>query len=465
MSIVSQNSENENRFKFTVDYFFKQARIGSFLKQSNAGKQKGIPCFSVFRFLFIMIFTGKNLYMTLENQDNSAAFGKDVAYRFLNSIYTNWRRFLFLLSSFTIKNSIEELTDEDRVNVLIVDDSFYARMRSKSVELLSWVHDHAEKGKKKCKKGFKMLTLGWSDGNTFIPVAFQLLCSRDPKKRLCQMNDTIDKRTAGYKRRAEAMKKAPEVMLGMIKEAIDSGINASYLLFDSWFCHTCTLLNVSKLGLHTIAMMKKTQKEHFRFNGKAMDVKQIYKSIRKRPGRSKYLASVVVEVFNNRGECIPAKIVYVRDRTNRKKWLALISTDTTLNEEEIIRIYGKRWDIEVFFKMCKSYLCLAKEFQGRSYDMMVAHTTIVFSRYIMLSVENRNNKDLRTFGPLFHCCCDELQDIKYLEAMQIIIDVLKHAMQEKLFLSKQQISEFIEYFMSSLPTYIKEKLMLCSYES
>ena len=83
----------------------------------------------------------------------------------------------------------------------------------------------------------------------------------------------------------------------------------------------------------------------------------------------------------------------------------------------------------------------------------------------MLSVENRNNKDLRTFGPLFHCCCDELQDIKYLEAMQIIIDVLKHAMQEKLFLSKQQISEFIEYFMSSLPTYIKEKLMLCSCES
>ncbi|MEQ2036869.1 transposase [Mediterraneibacter gnavus] len=25
-------------------------------------------------------------------------------------------------------------------------------------------------------------------------------------------------------------------------------------------------------------------------------------------------------------------------------------TDTTLSEEEIIRIYGKRWQIEVFFK-------------------------------------------------------------------------------------------------------------------
>jgi hypothetical protein len=115
--------------------------------------------------------------------------------------------------------------------------------------------------------------------------------------------------------------------------------------------------------------------------------------------------------------------------------------------------------------MCKTYLSLAKEFQGRSYDMMVAHTTIVFSRYIMLSVENRNNKDLRTFGPLFYYCCDELQDIKFLEAMQIVIDTFNHTLQEKLYLSKEQVSELIDYFMSCLPTYIKEKLMLCSCDS
>lgn len=465
MSIISQSSSNENRFKFTVDTFLTRTKIDSFLKQSNASKQKGVPCFSVFKFIFLMIFTGKNLFMTLERQAETKEFGKDVVYRFLNSIYINWKRFLLLFSSFVIKNDIENLTDEKRVNVFIVDDSFFGRMRSKSVEMLSWIHDHAEKGKNKFKKGFKMLTLGWSDGNTFIPIAFQLLCSSDPKKRLSQMNESIDKRTAGHKRRMDATKKSPEVMLKMLKEAIDAGVKASYLLFDSWFCHTATLLSVSKLGLNTIAMMKKTKKEHFMFNGKAMDIKQIYQSIRKRRGRSKYLASVLVEVFNNKGECIPAKIVYVRDRTNRKKWLALISTDSTLDEEEIIRIYGKRWNIEVFFKMCKSYLSLAKEFQGRSYDMMVAHTTIVFSRYIMLSVENRNNKDLRTFGPLFYYCCDELQDIKFLEAMQIVIDTFNHTLQEKLFLSKEQVSELIDYFMSCLPTYIKEKLMLCSCES
>jgi len=43
--------------------------------------------------------------------------------------------------------------------------------------------------------------------------------------------------------------------------------------------------------------------------------------------------------------------------------------------------------------MIKSYLKLAKEFQGRSFDMLVAHTTIVFLRYIMIT-EARVNKIL-----------------------------------------------------------------------
>lgn len=56
--------------------------------------------------------------------------------------------------------------------------------------------------------------------------------------------------------------------------------------------------------------------------------------------------------------------------------------DLALTEEEIIVIYGKRWSIEVFFKVCKSYIKLGKEFQGISYDATTAHTPIVMIRYI-----------------------------------------------------------------------------------
>ena len=61
------------------------------------------------------------------------------------------------------------------------------------------------------------------------------------------------------------------------------------------------------------------------------------------------------------GKTIPAKVVYVRNKNKKNEYLCLISTDATLDEEEIIRIYGKRWDIEVFFKVCKSYLNLSKD--------------------------------------------------------------------------------------------------------
>ena len=68
----------------------------------------------------------------------------------------------------------------------------------------------------------------------------------------------------------------------------------------------------------------------------------------------------MVDVVKDR-DIIPAKVVYVRNRNKRKEYLYLISTDVNLDENEIIQIYGKRWDIEVFFKVCKSYLNLSRE--------------------------------------------------------------------------------------------------------
>jgi hypothetical protein len=56
-----------------------------------------------------------------------------------------------------------------------------------------------------------------------------------------------------------------------------------------------------------------------------------------------------------------------------------------LADEEIERIYGKRWDIEVFFKMAKQHLKLAKEIQCRDFDALIAHTTMVFMRYMFLA--------------------------------------------------------------------------------
>lgn len=155
-----------------------------------------------------------------------------------------------------------------------------------------------------------------------------------------------------------------------------------------------------EIGYDVIAMVKKTPKMFFRYNGEDMSLISIYNKNKKRRGRSRYLLSVMVDVVKD-GNIIPAKVVYVRNRNKRKEYLCIISTDTELDENEIIRIYGKRWDIEVFFKVCKSYLHLSKECRSISYDAMTTHTAVVFTRYMMLSVENRESNDERSLGELF----------------------------------------------------------------
>ncbi|MCT3483037.1 transposase, partial [Lactobacillus delbrueckii subsp. lactis] len=60
-----------------------------------------------------------------------------------------------------------------------------------------------------------------------------------------------------------------------------------------------------------------------------------------------------------------------------------------------------RWDIEVFFKTCKSFLKLGTEYHGLSYDALTAHTAFVFLRYMFMSVEKRDDEDDRTIGELF----------------------------------------------------------------
>jgi hypothetical protein len=463
MSIIPNSSASEQQLTSKVDRFFKEQRIGTLLRQSNFFKDCGFTCPELLKFIFLLVFGKKNLYQTLQKEDSIDRPGKDSVYRFLNSSRYNWRKFLLLLSCGLIQEKVNPLTEADRVNVFIFDDSLFSRARSKAVELLANVHDHTTG---KYIRGFRMLTLGWSDGNTFVPLCFSLLSSHKKSSRYVEMNDGIDKRTAGYERRKEAVRKSSETLQDLLKQALQAGAQASYVLFDSWFSFPVTILKVLHQGVHVICMLKAMPRVYYVYDGQKLNLTDLYKSVRKKRGKAKILASVMVTLgMNEQGEEVQAKIVFVRDRNRKKNWLALLSTNVALTEDEIIRIYGKRWDVEVFFKMTKSYLRLAKEFQGRSYDMMFAHTSIVFARYLLLAMESRENEDQRSFGHLFYFCCDELEDIKFASAILLLIELFKSIAQEVLILTEEKFQELFDKFLSSLPKYIKGLLGVSVCES
>ena len=218
-----------------------------------------------------------------------------------------------------------------------------------------------------------------------------------------------------------------------------------------------TLHAVKALDYDVIGMVKKTPKMFFRYNNEDMPLTSIYKKNKKKRGRSKYLLSVMIEVVKD-GGVIPAKVVYVRNRNKKKDYLCLISTDISLNEEEIIRIYGKRWDTEVFFKVCKSYLNLSKECNALSYDALTAHTAVVFTRYMMLSLESREANDQRSMGEILLYFTDEMSDITWIQAFQMLLEMFRAILADNTELSEEKIDELVDAFMNTLPIVLKSRL-------
>jgi len=393
-----------------IDDFFNQFKIATSLHRCGVRKRHGHSVRSLIMAIFTLPFVGKNFFRGIAIND-SLAFGKDAAYDVLKGCNSNWRK-LLLGIGIKLYGFLNRLTDEERESVLIVDDSPYDRTRSKSIELLSRVWDHSNR---RFIKGFRMLTLCWSDGVSCLPLDFSLLSSTNSKKRLCENRKLMDKRCCAWQRRKEATIKAPDNLEAMVKRILAAGVQARYLLMDSWFAMPSTITVLAKY-IDVIGMVKKTSKIHYEYNGHRMDLKAIYRQLKKRCGRAKILASAAVTLKGG----LPAKLVFVRDRS-KKDWLALISTNLELSNEDIVRIYGKRWDIEVFFKMAKQHLKLAKEMQCRDYDALVAHTSIVFMRYMFLAYQNRIKTDNRTFGELFYACCDEVADISFVESLYRIM--------------------------------------------
>ena len=450
ISILPQDHDGQKVYN-AISSFFCTFQIGNLLRKCNAQKEKGIPVLDVFKYKLCNVFSGRSMYMQQKTGTFREAFSKNTFYRFLNDPRINWLRFTTLLSK-QVADTIEPLTNDDRVNAFVVDDSLFERTSCKKTELGSCVFDHVSM---KYRKGYRLMTLGWTDGNTFLPINSSLLASSKENNLIGPTGD-YDGRSLAAKRRNLAQMKGTDVMIELLRSALSAGHHADYVLFDTWFSSPAQLIAVKELGLDSIAMIKKSSRIYYEYEGESLSINKIFGICKKRRGRSKYLLSVNVMV--GKDQKIPAKIVCVRNKKNKKDWIAFICTNPSLSEEEIIRIYGKRWQIEVFFKTCKSYLQLVTECHSLSYDALTAHVAIVFTRYLMIAMEQRRCEDDRTLGEIFFFFTDELTDITFGESFQIIITAMIDSVCAIFQPTEAQMEMFIEMFVGRLPDYIRNSL-------
>jgi hypothetical protein len=104
--------------------------------------------------------------------------------------------------------------------------------------------------------------------------------------------------------------------------------------------------------------------------------------------------------------------------------------------------------------MAKQHLRLAKEIQSRDFDALIAHTTIVFMRYMFLAYRCRLETDQRTFGDLFYACCDELNDISFVEALYRILTLAADRLRKMGAFCEKTVQAFFDTLMEAALKYV-----------
>lgn len=410
-----------------------------------------MPIIQLLLVLVSSLFSQKTLQKYYQSHANQLNFSDKTLRNLLNRGNISWQSLLVTVAHSVIQ-WLSHLTSDEQSKVFIIDDSIYSRAKSKKSELVALLYNHATD---QYLRGLRFLQLGWSDGHTFVPVNFALLSGKSKRVEPTSM----DQRTISGKRKAQALRKETDVAVELIEQALKQGVRGDYVLFDSWFSSPKMFERITSLGLHAIGMVKKTSKVHYLYQGKEMNVKQIYKLNRKRRGRSRYQLEVMVTIPGTEDRSdIPAKLIYVRNRNNRKDYLVLLSTDVNLSPEEVINTYAKRWNIEVYFKMCKQHLQLSK-YQGTSYDGIFAHTTLVCLAYLVLAVTHRESIDNRTIGNIFYMMVDELQAMPYERALMILLTYFAEHIVTTDPVIESEIDTVIQEALAQLPNSLRSALL------
>jgi len=374
---------------------------------------------------------------------------RDAFYRMLQHPGYHWRRLLYTIGQKLIAY-FATLTDEQHPRVLIIDDSSYKRNRSKAVEYLGQQHDHNQN---QYYRGFRMLTLAWSDDHSCVPCEFELLTNSCPDKRLGPAPQ-LDGRSVMGRRVKVATQKATDVAVAMIKCALGHIKQADYVVFDSWFSFPTVIQKVAE-HIPVICPVKNMAAVKFKHGKRIYDLKSLSKQMlrtAKPQQKSDIIGWMNVELLN----AGTVRVVFIKNPHKPDRPMVLISTDTSLDAEQICRIYAQRWDIEVCFKALKQHLGLY-HLQVRSYAGLVGCTSMVFIRCMMISYYHRTQVDERTLPGVFYQCIMQLQ----LAAIETCMKILQLKIISQLLLDPERpiialvedISNIIDKFVHVIGQY------------
>ena len=420
LSMQKQIAGSQISFDSELNRAFNEIKVKTLLNRSGIYKQRGYATVSILFLIVLLPFLKKRMPDLGRTSFISKPIDahKDAYYRFLNHERFNWRRFVYFIAMKVINFTVDVPLSQ---KVLIADDSIMSKTGSK-MELVSYHYDHKTS---RSILGNQCLQLGYHNGINFFPIDASFnTSSKRPNKHLRK----IDKRTSGWLRRKEALSKKTETLVRMIERAWQSGIDASFVLFDSWFAHDDVISKICHIGYGVICRLKKGRVK-YTWKGQQYTLKQLWQNVAKK--QTTYIGKYQVK-----GACLNVslpktgmvRILFVSD--GKKQWHAFLCTDLERNALEILDYYTRRWSIEIFFKDAKQMLYMGKE-QSKTFDAVVASHSIVMIRYLLLIYIINKRRITGPVGPLFREIAEQQTFLVMAEKMWAFI--------KELFLKSSQV--------------------------
>jgi hypothetical protein len=462
--VIKNISEIENSFQNpdslgnTFTRLLKEFNLNPINKILRQSKTKGVDTRYIFQVLFILPFINVLNIHTLMQSGFASDLNskKDVYYSFLNNPQINWRKIITLFArQFTRicdKKSVDGNEVDDSPRCLLIDDSLVEKS-GKKIEFIGKVFDHCSHT---YKIGMKVLTLGFWDGKSFLPVDFSIHHEPGKKnnrglkaKELSQQHrKQREVGTPGYQRAREVSESKIDKALEMIKSAVGNGFIPKYVLADSWFITDGFISQIQSIKkkfaekIHVIGIMKSNRIVCIKGkNVKADLLPEIHKKAITQSRKLK--CSYIVLTFDYKGTEVKGFFVKMNGQPT---WKLLISTDTSLTFTKAMKYYQIRWTIEVFFKDVKQNLYFGK-CQSNDFDAHIASLSICFMNYMLLSLEKRFDS-YESVGQLFKAIKDMVLESTITEKLhQLFIDLYTSILAElgvdwEIFFSKLVESEF-----------------------
>ena len=462
LSEINKYCTKSNLFINTFGDILKEFDLKYINSLLSKSKSKGANSAKIFQILFVLnYFDLKNIrrfYQSKKSQNID--FKKDVFYDFMKNSKIDWRNIMYLfvkqLFKITENKSVTAIEQEKKATFFIIDDSLLEKS-GKTIEQIGKVYDHCSHA---YSIGMKLLTLGFWNGKSFIPLDFSIhnepgkTGKRGLKKKDLDNQFKKERATdsAGYKRVKEVEIDKIQMSINLISNALKRKISANYVLADGWFVCEPFLTGIKSLtkAIDVIGLMKTNR--IIEIKGQKHKASTIADLKRNEIHYCKsFKCHYISLVFTYKS--IELKGFWVRMK-GQDSWKLLISTDKKLSFINTMKYYQIRWSIEVFYKDCKQNLGI-NTCQSTDLDAYFAHLSIVMMNYMVLSLRKRF-EDYESLGELFKHTKELLLEKNLVEKIwEIIIELYIQIFSElgvdlDFFIKKMvEMKESIEEYMKN----------------